>query len=81
MPSQIGEGILFSDQQAQLRRCKHGPTVHQDMHSGQLTLAVATTANQFASRLVGAFSKQNENITVRLDVTNRERLIEQLGNN
>jgi DNA-binding transcriptional LysR family regulator len=56
-------------------------TAHQDMHSGQLTLAVATTANQFASRLVGAFSKNNENITVRLDVTNRERLIEQLGNN
>ena len=56
-------------------------TAHRDMHSGQLTLAVATTANQFASRLVGAFSKQNENITVRLDVINRERLIEQLGNN
>jgi DNA-binding transcriptional LysR family regulator len=56
-------------------------TAHQDLQSGQLTLAVATTANQFASRLVGDFSKRYENITLRLDVTNRERLIEQLENN
>ncbi|MCG6938186.1 MAG: LysR family transcriptional regulator [Gammaproteobacteria bacterium] len=51
------------------------------VQSGKLTISVATTASHFATRLLAAFSKQHEGITISLDVTNREALRQQLEQN
>ncbi|MDN5939198.1 MAG: LysR family transcriptional regulator [Salinisphaera sp.] len=53
----------------------------KDISRGTLSIAVATTASSFATRLIAAFVKQHPGATVRLDVTNRRTLIEQLGDN
>jgi DNA-binding transcriptional LysR family regulator len=49
--------------------------------SGTLAISVATTASHFATRLLAAFAKQHEGITISLDVTNRETLRIQLEQN
>lgn len=48
---------------------------------GELSISVATTASHFTTRLLAAFSKLHEGITISLDVTNRETLRRQLDNN
>lgn len=48
---------------------------------GSLAISVASTANYFAPRLLAAFSKRHERVTLSLDVTNRETLLRQLENN
>jgi len=48
---------------------------------GHLDIAVASTANYFATRLLAAFAKQHDGVTFSLDVTNRESLLRQLEHN
>ena len=48
---------------------------------GHLAIAVASTANYFATRLLANFAKSHEGITFSLDVTNRASLLRQLENN
>ena len=48
---------------------------------GHLDIAVASTANYFATRLLAAFAKQHEGVTFSLDVTNRASLLRQLEHN
>ncbi|MDH5546372.1 MAG: LysR family transcriptional regulator [Gammaproteobacteria bacterium] len=48
---------------------------------GTLNIAVATTANDFATQLLAAFSQQFGNIQYKLDVTNRQTLLDELENN
>ncbi len=48
---------------------------------GRLAIAVASTANYFATRLLATFSQRYENITISLDVTNREGLLRHLESN
>lgn len=48
---------------------------------GHLRLSVATTANSFATRVLGAFSQRYEGTTYSLDVTNRKSLLDQLSKN
>ncbi len=48
---------------------------------GRLSLAVASTINYFAPRLLAAFHLRYPGIGLRLDVTNRERLVHQLQAN
>ncbi|MDH5388096.1 MAG: LysR family transcriptional regulator [Gammaproteobacteria bacterium] len=48
---------------------------------GELSISVATTASHFATRLLAAFSKLHEGITISVDVTNRETLRRQLDHN
>lgn len=48
---------------------------------GRLEVAVASTANYFATRLLAAFSQRYENTTISLDVTNREGLLKHLDAN
>lgn len=48
---------------------------------GRLHLAVASTVNYFAPRLLAIFQQRYPGITLRLDVTNRERLIRLLDEN
>jgi DNA-binding transcriptional LysR family regulator len=48
---------------------------------GRLRISVATTANYFVPTLLGSFSRRHPDITVSLDVTNREALLRQLSEN
>lgn len=50
-------------------------------HQGQLTIAVASTANYFVPTLLGTFHERFPGVTVSLDVTNREALLEHLDEN
>ncbi|MCU7920430.1 MAG: LysR family transcriptional regulator [Candidatus Thiodiazotropha sp. (ex Dulcina madagascariensis)] len=51
------------------------------LDTGHLDIAVASTVNYFAPRLLAAFSRHYPGIDLRLDVTNRKRLMELLQNN
>ena len=48
--------------------------------TGHLTISVATTANHFTTRILSAFSKKYPDVTISLDVTNRQRILQQLDN-
>jgi len=51
------------------------------VQSGRLDISVATTASHFTTRLLAAFSKRFEGVSINLDVTNRETIRHQLENN
>lgn len=48
---------------------------------GRLDVTVTTTASYFASRILAGFARDYPQIAVSLDVTNRERLLQQLESN
>lgn len=48
---------------------------------GRLRISVASTANYFMPKLLAAFYHRHPGVTVSLDVTNRETLLRQLGEN
>jgi DNA-binding transcriptional LysR family regulator len=48
---------------------------------GKLKISVASTANYFAPQLLATFSQRLPTVTVSLDVTNRQALLQQLANN
>ena len=50
-------------------------------HQGKLTISVASTANYFVPTLLGIFHERFPGVTVSLDVTNRETLLNQLNDN
>ena len=51
------------------------------LSGGRLRISVATTANYFIPTLLGTFSRRYPDVTVSLDVTNRETLLRQLVEN
>ena len=51
------------------------------LRTGHLRIAVVTTANYFAPRLLGKFSQAYPGIKVTLEVTNREHILERMINN
>ena len=51
------------------------------VRGGRLRISVATTANYFIPTLLGRFSQRYPDITVSLDVTNRQTLLRQLAEN
>ena len=51
------------------------------LSGGRLRISVATTANYFIPSLLGNFSRRFPDVTVTLDVTNRETLLKQLAEN
>lgn len=51
------------------------------LKKGSLDISVATTANDFATRILAEFSRQHEELNYRLDVTNRKTLLQQLEDN
>ena len=50
----------------------------QGLTSGHLKITVASTANYFIPPVLAEFSRQHPGIRMRLDVTNRQQLIDQL---
>lgn len=51
------------------------------LRRGRLTIAVASTANYFLPRLLAAFCLRHGDVTLSLDVTNREQLLKCLEEN
>jgi len=51
------------------------------LSGGRLRISVASTANYFIPTLLGSFSRRYPNVTVSLDVTNRETLLNNLAEN
>lgn len=51
------------------------------LERGKLKISVASTANYFAPQLLAIFIQRFPNVTVSLNVTNREALLAQLANN
>lgn len=51
------------------------------LSGGRLRISVATTANYFIPTLLGTFARRYPDVTVTLDVTNRETLLRQIGEN
>ena len=51
------------------------------LSGGRLRVSVATTANYFIPTLLGTFSRRYPDVTITLDVTNRETLLRQLSEN
>ena len=49
--------------------------------SGRLRIAVASTVNYFATRLLATFARLHPSVQITLDVTNRETLLEKLEGN
>lgn len=88
----LGKKIYLTEAGTELYRCSTSISQELDgvkgilenlkgMSGGRLLVSVASTANSFATRLLGEFSKLHEGITILLDVTNRESLLRQLANN
>ena len=78
-----GEELRHYSRQIQqlLRDASDALEAHRTLQRGRLAVTVASTANHFAARLIGEFSKAHPGVTITLDVTNRERLLAQLENN
>jgi len=51
------------------------------LEQGQLKITVVSTANYFAPQLLANFCQRHSKVTISLDVTNREVLLQQLANN
>ena len=64
-----------------LARLEEMLTEMRGLDSGQLQLAVTSTAKYFAPRLLGAFIQRYPGIETSLQVHNRSTLIERLGGN
>ncbi len=89
---QIGKRLFLTDagqemlgcSRAIARQLKETEEVIEDMkgvRQGRLQVAVASTAGYFASRLLSAFSREHDGITISLDITNRETLLRQVMDN
>ncbi|RMH14718.1 MAG: LysR family transcriptional regulator [Gammaproteobacteria bacterium] len=51
------------------------------LERGSLAISVASTVNYFAPKLIAAFNRQFQGISMTLDVVNREHLLQQLDAN
>ena len=51
------------------------------LDQGQLKITVVSTANYFAPQLLANFCQRHPKVTISLDVTNREVVLQQLANN
>ncbi len=65
----------------QLREAEEVLESLKGLSRGRLKLAVASTVNYFAPRLLAAFSRRHPGIGLHLDVTNREALVRLLEAN
>ena len=81
--SQAGQELLHYSQRIaeQLHEAEQVFAELKGVDRGRLDIAVASTANYFASRLLAVFGKQYPQAAISLDVTNRQGLLQQLSDN
>lgn len=89
---QIGKKTHLTDAGREVYACARGIAGQLDelesvlaglkgVAGGRLRISVASTANYFMPKLLAAFYRRHPGVTVSLDVTNRETLLRQLGEN
>jgi len=89
---QIGKKIYLTEAGTEMynysraiqQQLSEAETVFEDLKGvkrGNLTIAIASTANYFAPKILAAFKDQHPNVTFSLDVTNRKGLLKHLENN
>ena len=89
---QLGKKVFLTEAGSEFSRYAKAITTQLDeleqvvnemkgLQRGRLTVAVASTANYFAPRLLATFCQQHGEVTVSLDVTNREQLLKSLLEN
>ncbi len=89
---QIGKKIFLTDAGNEFRRYSSAIGAQLEeleqvvdeikgLKRGRLTIAVASTANYFLPRLLAVFRRRHGDVTVSLDVTNREQLLKCLEEN
>jgi DNA-binding transcriptional LysR family regulator len=89
---QLGKKVFLTDAGHEFNRYSSAITTQLDelkqvvdemkgLKRGRLTIAVASTANYFVPRLLAAFCQQHGEVTVSLEVTNREQLLKCLVEN
>ena len=89
---QLGKKVFLTDAGYEFNRYSSAITTQLDelkqvvdemkgLKRGRLTIAVASTANYFVPRLLAAFCQQHGEVTVSLEVTNREQLLKGLVEN
>lgn len=89
---QLGKKIHLTDAGQELQRYSRNilqqlteaESVFADMKGlrhGKLLISVASTASYFMPQLLGQFNKQFPGVTISLNVTNREQLLQQLAQN
>lgn len=66
---------------AQLDELEGVITRLRGLRGGKLRISVASTANYFIPTILGAFSRRYPDVTISLDVTNRETLLRSLAEN
>ena len=66
---------------SQLAEAEAVLTELKGLRRGKLNISVVSTANYFAPQLLAVFCRRHENITLSLDVVNRETLLAQLKDN
>ncbi len=54
---------------------------HKGLKTGQLRIAVVTTAKYFAPHLLGRFCQEYPGINISLEVTNREHILDRMSRN
>jgi len=75
---------MYNYSRAIQQQLSEAETVIEDLKGvkhGKLTIAIASTANYFAPKILAAFKDQHQNVTFSLDVTNRKGLLKHLDNN
>jgi DNA-binding transcriptional LysR family regulator len=89
---QLGKKLFLTEAGEEMLRCSRAvlsqlaetEQVLEEMkgvEGGRLSIAVATTVNYFATRILAEFNRRYPNIAISLEVTNREGLLEKLSNN
>ena len=81
--TEAGHEMLYYSREI-LRLLAEAEEVLDDLRGvrrGTLQIGVATTANAFATQLLAAFSREFGGIQYKLDITNRQTLLDQLETN
>ena len=89
---QIGKKMYLTEAGRELHQACHGIFEHltqfemiaadmKGLKAGKLRLAVVTTAEYFAPRLLGMFCQQYPEIEVSLEVSNRKHILDRLAKN
>ncbi|MDH3693108.1 MAG: LysR family transcriptional regulator [Gammaproteobacteria bacterium] len=81
--TEAGEVLLKHAQKimAQLSATEKEIDTLRGINSGRLRVAIASTVNYFAAKLLSQFCQDHPNISVSLDVVNREVLLQRLEDN
>lgn len=78
-----GEAFHNHTQQilSQLKQAAEEMDALKGIDRGRVRVAIASTVNYFAARLIARFCQLHENVTINLEVTNRETLLQRLEAN